>query len=579
MNILGINAYHGDAAACVVIDGRLVAAIEEERFERIKHWTGFPAQAIRWCLEAAGLRSSDLDHVAVGRNPSAHLLRKAAFALSRRPSLALVKDRVTNRSRVLAIGERVCAAAGVSPESLRARLHFVEHHCAHLASSFFVSPFEQAVCVSIDGFGDFVSTMIARGQGSRIRVKRLITFPHSLGAFYTAGTQYLGFGSYGDEYKVMGLAAYGEPAYMGALRRIVRDESHGLFSLDTRWFRHPREIVDTKWEEGSPELGNYYADPWVKEFGPPRAANDEIEPRHRDLARSLQLRLEEVYRRLIGEALKDSDATALCLAGGCAYNSVANGVLLREMPSLRLYVPPAAGDAGTAIGAAFWVWHQVLRMPRAFHLEHASLGPEYTGAQIRQAIESRGLEYRQLPREEERVAAAAARLEAGEIVGWFQGREEWGPRALGHRSILADPRRGEMREALNSRIKKRESFRPLAPSILAERTADFFETSHPSPFMTQTYRVKPDVRHLIPAVTHVDGSSRPQTVTREVNPLFERLLRAFGRRTGIPVLLNTSFNENEPIVHTPEEAVACFQRTRMDALVIGDALVSRNGAE
>jgi len=578
LNLLGINAYHGDAAACVVVDGKLVAAVEEERFRRVKHWSGFPSESIRWCLEAAGVRPGDLDHVAVGRNPSAHLLRKAAYAILRRPNASFVNDRRTNRARVLGVGADLCEALGVDRATLRARIHFVEHHCSHLASSFFVSPFDEAVCVSIDGFGDFISTMVAQGRGGRIRVKRSVGFPHSLGAFYTAGTQYLGFAAYGDEYKVMGLAALGEPAYLETLRDVVRDESRGMFSLDTRWFRHPREIVDVKWEGGSPELGRYYSDRWIQELGPPREPGAPIEARHRDLARSLQARLEEVYGNLIREALKEPGPAALCLSGGCAFNSVANGRVLEERPDLRLYVPPAAGDAGTAIGAAFWVWNQVLGNPRVFHLEQAALGPDYAPERIRRAVEGAGLAYRWIGDEEERVARTATLLEAGAVVGWFQGREEWGPRALGHRSILADPRRKEMKEVLNERIKRREPFRPFAPSILAERASEYFETSHPSPFMTQTYRVKPAMQGAISAATHVDGSARPQTVTREANPLFERLLRVFGERTGVPVLLNTSFNENEPIVHTPEQAIACFRRTRIDALVLGGALLERSGA-
>jgi carbamoyltransferase len=576
--ILGLNAYHGDSAACLVVDGRLVAAVEEERFTRTKHWAGFPAQSVRWCLEAAGVRLTDLDHVAVGRNPSAHLPRKVLFTLLGRPSLSVLKDRGENRHRVLGIGRTLCEAVGADPASLRAPVHFVEHHRAHIASSFLVSPFDEAVCVSVDGFGDFVSTMIARGRGGRIRVERVIPFPHSLGAFYTAGSQYLGFPSFGDEYKVMGLAPYGEPVDLERLREVIRLDAHGLFTLDTRWFRHPREVVDVRWDGGAPELGAYFSERWAEVFGPPREAGAPIEDRHRNLARSLQARLEEVYRHLLVGAANGTELGTLCLSGGCAYNSVANGLALTEAPFTRLYVPPAAGDAGTAVGAAYWVWNQMLGRPRTFTLDSASVGPEYTAERIRRAVDDAGLTCRWIDDEGERVAATVERLVAGDVVGWFQGREEWGPRALGHRSILADPRRADMKDILNERIKRRESFRPFAPSILGDRLSDYFDDAHPSPFMTQTYRVKAARRAEIPAVTHVDGSARPQTVTREANPLFEKLLRTFGERTGTPVLLNTSFNENEPIVHSPEEAIACFRRTRMDVLVLGSAFVARGRA-
>lgn len=575
MIILGINAYHGDSSACIVVDGRLVAAIEEERIRRLKHWAGFPSEAIRFCLEQAGARPQDLDHVAIGRDPSAHLQDKVLFALRRRPSFAAIRDRLANMGKVRDLQATLAGALDVDPRGLRAKFHNVEHHRAHMASSFFLSPFERAACMTIDGFGDFVSTMFGRGQGTELEVDDWVSFPHSLGLFYTACTQYIGFPHYGDEYKVMGLAPYGEPVFLDEFRKILRLKRDGKFELDLEFFLHHSKGIEMQWEDGLPELAAVFSDEWVRRFGPARKKGEPMEQRHRDLARSAQAMAEELYFHALSHLAERTGEESLCLAGGCAYNSVANGKIFERTPFRELHIHPAAGDAGTAVGSAFWVWHRVLDRPRDFRLEHAYWGPGYSDAEVKSFLDSRGASYEWIEDEAELCRRTVERIAAGDVVGWFQGRSEWGPRALGNRSIVVDPRRAEMKDVLNERIKRRENFRPFAPSILEERSGEYFEQSYPVPYMLQVYKIRPAMRERIPAVTHVDGTGRLQTVSRESNPMYHRLIATFGEKTGVPVILNTSFNENEPVVNHPSQALDCFERTRMDVLVVGKALLRK----
>jgi carbamoyltransferase len=581
MNILGINAYHGNASAAIVCEGRLIAAVEEERFNRVKYAAGFPVQAIRYCLKEAGLPLTEIDHVAVPRNPYARLGTKLFYAL-KMPSFA--RERAKVLVKFQGIPEALAQAFGTDPKKVEAKFHRVEHHQAHLASAFFCSPFERAALLSADGLGDFASTMWGTGNDSRMEIDGVVTFPHSLGLFYSAVTQYLGFLKFGDEYKVMGLAAYGQPEQLQQLRDVVRFEpgsgSNG-FQLGLDYFSHHRTGPEMSWAEAdkTPTLGKLFSDGMEKRLGPARGPGHALEQRHRNLAASLQARLEEVYLGLLKKLAARTGLKAVCLAGGVAFNCVANGKIFDATPFEQVYVHPAAGDAGLAVGAAFYVWHQILGKPRSFVMDHAYWGPEYSREEVRRAIDSNGLLEKGYTiaelKEEERMNRAAAIIADGKILGWFQGRAEWGPRALGNRSIVADPRRPKMKELLNQRIKHREIFRPFAPSILAEATADYFEKSHPSPFMTLAYAVRQEKRGEIPAPTHVDGTGRLQTVTREANPRYHALISAFRDLTGVPVVLNTSFNDNEPIVCRPEEAIDCFQRTQMDALVLGDFLIRR----
>jgi len=444
-----------------------------------------------------------------------------------------------------------------------------------MASSFYLSPFDEAACLTIDGFGDFVSTMFGSGRGNRMQVSRWVQFPHSMGLFYTACTQYIGFEKYGDEYKVMGLAPYGEPEYLEAFREIIPLLADGRFELNLDYFVHHSAGVDMQWDGGAPTMGPVFSDLWSKRFGPARKRDEPLEQKHNNLARSLQAMAEEVYFHTLNKLAADNDSGNLCLAGGCAYNSVANGKIFERTPFKELHIHPAAGDAGTAVGAAYWVWHETLGMPREFRLENANLGPDYPDAEIKRALDAVDMEYEWVQDEQRLVDLTVERIVAGDVVGWFQGRSEWGPRALGNRSIVVDPRRHDMKDILNERIKRREPFRPFAPSILEEKSGEYFEESYPVPYMLQVYQVRPGKREEIPAVTHVDGSGRLQTVSRDSNPLYHNLIRTFGERTGTPVLLNTSFNENEPIVNLPEEAIDCFRRTKMDTLAVGKAFLRK----
>ena len=573
MYILGVNAYHGDAAAAIVRDGQLIAAVEEERFNRKKHCAGFPAAAVRYCLEAANISVDQLDHVGISRNPSAHLHKKILFSLTRLPNLSgLIAARLANAAMVHNLREELARALNVPPQ-FRAKIHKVEHHRAHMASCFLVSPFDRAAILSIDGFGDFISTMWGVGEGNRMDVLGQVEYPHSAGIVYTATSQYLGFPKYGDEGKVMGLAPYGRPRYLEQFRDIIRIDNGG-FKLDLNYFKHDSEGVDMTWEDGSPTIGRIFSDKFIDAFGPARMSGEPLTSFHEDIAASLQARLEEVSFHILNQLHEQTKTDRLCLAGGVAYNSVMNGKILLNTPFREVFVQPAAGDSGTALGVCYYIHNVLLQQPRSFVMEHAYTGPEFANRQIDSLVRTCDFVWRELS-DDELTRAAAQAVADGKIVGWFQGRMEFGPRALGNRSIIVDPRRAEMKDILNARIKKREPFRPFAPSILEERVGDYFEQSHPSPAMLMVYQVKEDKRSVIPAVTHVDGSGRLQTVARSANPRYYQLISDFEKLTGVPVVLNTSFNEDEPIVCTPEEALNCFQRTRMDVLFLGNYMLQR----
>jgi len=575
--VLGINAYHGDVSAALLRDGQLVAAVEEERFRRIKHWAGFPTLAIRSVLEMAGIRGQDVRHVAVSRD-----LRKGLFTIRHRPDLRLVLDRVRNAGKVRDLHGPLAAALGVPRDDLPA-IHYVEHHPAHLASAFFVSPFESAACCAIDGFGDFVSTSFAIGSRNHLEVLDKVYFPHSLGMMYTAVTQFLGFHGYGDEFKVMGLAPYGRPRHVDAVRQLVTLTDAGKFELSLDYFRHWSDGVEMEWDDGYPTLGRVYSDRLTHLLGPAREPSAPLTAREEDIAHSLQVVYEDCTMHVLNGLWEQTRQEAVCLAGGCAMNSVANGKVRQRTPFTSVYIQPAAGDNGTALGAAYWVWHETLRHERAFVMEHAYWGTSHNAERVLASIPDRddAWEYdiEMCPTSAEAARVAAALVASGHVVGWYQGRMEWGARALGNRSILADPRRSDVRELINTKIKFRERFRPFAPSIAEEALHDYFEDGAPDPFMQQVYPVRADKRSVIPAVTHVDGSGRLQTVSARTNPTYYTLIKEFERITGVPVVLNTSFNENEPIVDTPEQALDCFMRTRMDAIVLHNAVVRRQPAE
>jgi len=580
VDILGLNAYHADSSACIVRDGVLLAAAEEERFQRIKHWAGFPELAIRYCLAEAGIDLPAIDHIAINRDPSANLSRKILFSLRQRPDLGFILDRLRHASRWSSIDAEFGKRFGAD---VKGRVRHVEHHLAHLASAFYVSPFEEAVVVSVDGSGDFASAAWGVGTGTKIEIHGRVPFPHSLGIFYEAMTQHLGFPHYGDEYKVMGLAPYGEPTYLDRLRDVIRLMPDGTFRLNLDYFGFHRQRRLYEWNDCAPSSGRLANDALETLLGPRRAPDAPLEQRHKDIARSVQRLYEEAFFNLLNRLHERYRLPHLVLAGGCAFNSVANGKIYAETPFRRCYIQAAAGDAGGALGAAFHAWHEVAKGKRGFTMSHAFWGPRFSEIEIERAIEASlaaaadpSIEVRRMADGAAYCREVANATAAGKVIGWFQGRVEWGPRALGNRSILCDPRRADMKNILNLKIKRRESFRPFAPSILRAAVSDWFETDDDVPFMMKVFQIRPERRAQIPAVTHVDGSGRLQTVTAEANPIYHRLIEQFRDITGVPIVLNTSFNENEPIVCRPEEALDCFLRTKMDVLAIGEFIVSRN---
>ncbi len=580
--VLGINAYHGDVSAALLRDGQLVAAVEEERFRRIKHWAGFPTLAIRSVLEMAGIRGQDVRHVAVSRDPKANLLRKGLFTIRHRPDPRLVLDRMRNAGKVRDLHGPLATALGVPRDDLPT-IHYVEHHPAHLASAFFVSPFASAACCAIDGFGDFVSTSFAIGSRHQLEVLDKVYFPHSLGLMYTAVTQFLGFHGYGDEFKVMGLAPYGRPRHVDAVRQLVRLTDGGKFELSLDYFRHWSDGVEMEWDDGYPTLGRVYSDRLTQLLGPAREPSAPLTAREEDIAHSLQVVYEDCAMHVLNGLWEQTRQDAVCLAGGCAMNSVANGKVRQRTPFTSVYIQPAAGDNGTALGAACYVWHETLRHERAFVMEHAYWGTSHDVERVLASVPDRDdhweYDIERCPTSADAARVAASLVATGHVVGWYQGRMEWGARALGNRSILADPRRSDVRELINTKIKFRERFRPFAPSIAEEALHDYFDDAAPDPFMQQVYPVRSNKRGVIPAVTHVDGSGRLQTVSARTNPTYYALIKEFEKLTGVPVVLNTSFNENEPIVDTPEQALDCFMRTRMDAIVLHNAVIRRQPAE
>lgn len=581
MIFLGINAFHADSSACLIRDGKIVAAAEEERFRRVKHWAGFPSESIRYCLKEAGATLGDVAAIGMNQDSKAHFWRKVGYSLTNLPKPGLILERLRLRGKREGIAELL--AREFPGDRFNGSIHAVEHHLAHLASAYLISPFERAAVLSVDGFGDFASTAWGLGEDGWVATEGQVFFPHSLGVFYQAVTQYLGFWNYGDEYKVMGLAPYGQPHHMSEMRRLVSPDGLG-FKLDLRYFRHHRERIAYDWTGGEPIIGQLFSDALADLLGPPRQKGEELTQWHKDIARSAQEMYEEIFFHLLHELHGRYAVTDIALAGGCAMNSVANGKVRRRTPFQRVYVQSAAGDAGGAIGAAYVAWQRMGgESEERFVMDHAYWGPAYSDEEIgriletqRAAIDGAGCQVERLEEEGDLCRRTAQAVFEGLVVGWFQGRMEWGPRALGNRSILGDPRRADMKDILNLKIKRRESFRPFAPSILREATAEWFEEEDEVPFMMQVFQIREGKRPLIPAVTHVDGSGRLQTVYRETNPRYHRMISEFAALTGVPMVLNTSFNENEPVVCRPEEALDCFLRTRMDLLVMGNWVLRRS---
>jgi len=570
--ILGINAYHGDSSAALVRDGVLIAAVEEERFKRIKHWAGMPLASIQYCLGTAGITIPEVDYIAISTNPRANLGHKAAYSLKNHVRFGAVIDRMKRMKKALGIKEEIANYFDVDIRDLRARLVGVEHHEAHAASGFFTSPFDRSAILSIDGMGDFVSTWFGHGEGNRIAGFRKVYYPHSVGFLYEATTRFLGFPKYGDEYKVMGLAPYGHPVYSEKFREIIRPEN-SVFSLNMNYFTHAKNIINMKWDGGEPNAEAFYSSLFEKEFGPVFPDRSPADERMENIAASLQSVTEDIIFELLNSLYSQFPCENLCLVGGVAMNSVANGKAYLNTPFRNIFVPAGAADNGTSIGAAFYVWNQIMKNPRTFEMEHAFWGSSFSEEECERVIANHGVQALRMD-DVSLTNAVVDLLCDGKVVGWFKGRMEFGARALGNRTLLADPRRADMREIINTRIKFREKFRPFAPSVLEGHVSDYFEYSVPSPFMEKVVPIRAEKRAEIPAVTHVDGTGRLQTVDSQTNPKYWNLISEFGKRTGVPMVLNTSLNENEPIVRTPEEALQCFLRTKMDAIVLESFLVT-----
>ena len=574
MYILGINAFHGDSSACLLKDGKVLCATEEERFRRVKHWAGFPSEAIKFCLEDEGISIQQVDHITISRDPKANFFKKVFHSLKNSISILTIWDRLTNAKKVSSVKGELSKVFELPESEIKAEVHNIEHHRSHIASSFFASRFEKSAILSVDGFGDFTSTMTAIGKGNKFEVLDEVNYPHSLGVFYSTVTQFLGFPNYGDEYKVMGLAPYGEAKYLKELEQILTLTDDGFFKLNKKYFKHFKEGVAMSWDGGSPIIESLFTLEWEKLFRTAREQNDELEQFHIDLAASVQKFTEKVLFHMLNHLQKKTGCENICITGGVAQNSVANGKILESTNFKNIYIPSAGHDAGTSIGSALYLYNQILRNERLEEITSAYFGKKSSQEEIVKFLEKESVKY-EIYSDEDLYEKVSDKLVDGGVVGWFQGRAEFGPRALGHRSIIVDPRRKDAKYLLNDKIKRRESFRPFAPSILKEAVSDYFVQKDTVPFMEKVFDIKKEKYDEIPAVTHVDGTGRLQSVDNEVSPRYHKLISKFAEKSGVPILLNTSFNENEPIVNKPEEALSCFLRTKMDMLVMENIIIER----
>jgi carbamoyltransferase len=579
MIVLGINAYHGDASACIFIDNQLIAAAEEERFTRIKHSAGFPVNAIKFCLDFAKLNISEIDNVAINRNPKQKIIQKLLFASKNIFKLKFFQDRFSNLRKINSMRNEFINNFDTS---FRADIHNIDHHMSHVASSVYFSGYKDSNFISVDGFGDFASTLTGFYDGKNIHKFNEVLFPHSLGLFYTAITQYLGFLKYGDEYKVMGLAPYGDPVYTDKIRNILIKKDEGLFNLNLKYFLHHTGNVEMTWLTGEPKIGLVYSKSLIELLGPTRKPEEKVEKFHMDIAASAQKVYEEFLFDLANSLYERNISDSLCLSGGCGMNSVANGKLIKNTKYKNTYVPSAPGDSGGAIGAASVLINNSNKK-KFFFTDNPYLGPQFSNDEIKKILENNKIQIKNekvkienFKNKNDLMKLTAKLLSEGNVIGFFQGRMEWGPRALGNRSIIADPRNPNIRELLNVKIKRREIFRPFAPSILKDKIVDWFEIDDDVPFMSKVFQIKEEKRKIIPAVTHVDGSGRLQSVTKELNGDYFNLINYFNELTNVPIILNTSFNENEPIVCNPKEALNCFLRTKMDYLVMENYILIRS---
>lgn len=591
MNILGISCFYHDAAAALLVDGHLIAASEEERFSRKKHDSGFPKLAIQFCLDQAGITVADLDYVVFYEKPFVKFERILMTALQSVPkSWKVFGDAMTTwMLDKLWVKNYFRTELGVPNE----KILFSEHHLSHAASTFLCSPFDEAAILTIDGVGEWACATFGRGRGNEVGLLREIRFPHSVGLLYSAFTAFLGFEVNEGEYKVMGMAPYGEPKYVDKVEKLYRLGADGSLWLDMDYFcfHHSTErtysakFVELFGEPRDPDWLFFTESSGFPEyFGDKPADFDKISERNQyyaDIAASIQKATEEIVLNMARAVHNDTGLDKLCMAGGVALNSVANGRIIKETPFKEVFVQPAAGDGGGALGAALYAHHCVLGKPRAFRMDHAYWGKSYTDAAIGDFVRESGIAHTSCSNEDQMLNRVVDHLQAGHVVGWFQDRFEWGPRALGARSIIADPGRRDMKDIVNTKIKFREPFRPFAPSVLVDAAERYFDLPepakhYPARFMLYVVDVKPGQGEVLPAITHVDGTARMQTVHKEYSPLYYNLIERFGQASGVPVILNTSFNlKGEAIVNTPAQAHSTFVRSGMDALVLGNTIISK----
>ena len=578
--ILGINAFHPDSSACLLLDGKLIGAVAEERFgQRNRHTSEFPENAIRWVLKEAGIRLRDVTHVAVARKANANFTEKAQY-IFRNPISgyeSLKHFRFRQKRARLSI-RTLSATFDEDPSFLKFKFYNVEHHIAHIASSYYLSPFDETTAgFSYDGSGDFVTAMAARCEGTRIEVIDKVSVPNSLGFFYTAMCQFIGFDQFGEEFKVMGLAPYGENKFAEAMSEVLKIDDTPWFKINPKYFFIARGLNEAQLtDDHNVRLGRIYSDALIDLFGIPRKRGSEITQREKDIAQSTQAHFEEAAKKCLRLLSTHVPLKRLAMAGGCALNGVMNAKIYRDFPVENMYIQPASSDDGTALGAAYHCWHMHLGRTERFEMKHAFWGPKYNSEKILGAIEAAGLRPYRCSNEQELTRMTAGYIADGAVVGWYQGRSEWGPRALGNRSIIANPSIHDMKDKINRKIKKRESFRPFAPSVLREDVNCYFEQDIQSPFMMHVVKFKPKWRGVFPAVTHIDGTARLQTVDEENNPRYYRLIKSFKDITGFGIILNTSFNENEPVVDSPEQAISCFLRTDLDVLVMDEYILAKN---
>jgi len=579
--ILGLNCYHADSSACLLKDGKVLIALEEERINRIKHWAGFPVLSIKKCLEFEGINIDNVDYVAINQSPAANILKKIKYIFLSKPNLNFYFEKLNNkikRHNILKLIE-----LKIRKLNKNCKLINVEHHLAHLASSYYDSPYDKSINLSVDGFGDFASTVWGVGIKNKITIDNKILFPHSLGIFYEAFTQFLGFRNYGDEYKLMGLSALGKVSEINKFNKIITLKQNGEFQLNLEYFNHHKKKISYSWDNVCPITNNLFNEKINSIFGLPRRNDEPLTDYHKNIAAGVQTIYENALFNILDFIHKKYKINNLTLSGGCAQNSLANGKILNNTNFTSLFIPSNAGDGGGSLGAAYIAWERISKSKPARNMT-AYLGINYTNTHIGNVIDQSKIKLNKndftisfVEDEEKLCSNIAKEISDQKVIGWFQGKMEWGPRALGNRSIISDPRNKDIKNILNIKIKRRESFRPFAPSILLEEANSWFKNfSDEDYYMTRVLEFREEKRSIVPGVVHLDGTGRLQTVKQEDNQRYYKLIKEFYNITGVPIILNTSFNENEPIVCKPEEALDCFLRTKMDILVMENWIIKRN---